>query len=133
MSHIATIKLQIVQKNEQDLINALQKQYGKEGVEVHDSPVALKGMDTKNKSAHLVVRKDTVALHGGHGWNDLGFRRLTDGTYDTYVDQAEVPVDQITQEYAALVAERKLKSEGYNVQRQQLDNGYLRLYATDYR
>lgn len=157
MSHFTELKVDFKVENEKDLIAAMKAMFGDEAVEVHDTPVALRlytGEDASKvrrqgyeaEKCHIIVRKETLGRVHEHQayrergsgflpWNDMGLVRDEDGKYRVFVDTAGFSQKQmglLSQDYSARVSERKLRSQGYTIQRQKLDNGTVRLTATKY-
>jgi hypothetical protein len=130
------------QKHQNELVGALKKLYGDDGVEVHNEPEKLNmfSRDQKAEPCHIIVRKSTIRKYkdGDYhrpGYNDLGYRKNAKGTYDVYLDTSDVNAkDQghISQEYGALVAEKELKNKGYTTKRIELPKNEIRIEATRY-
>lgn len=133
MSHYASIEIKALVNNETQLVEALKEYFGEDGVEVHNEPAALAMWDgtdaTTNKNSfgnapkcHIIVRRATQAKAGGGSLvNDLGFLRKADGTYELYIDESGWPTDKrqkVFQNYASLVATKKLKAQGYIVKKE---------------
>jgi hypothetical protein len=137
MSHLTELKPKFLQKSETELINSLRQVFGENSVEVHDTPVRMEGYDrSAAKKAHIVVRKDAVkkTFHN-YGWNDIGYERQEDGTYNLYADPTDFPVEsqnRIAQDYAERVASKKLKAQGYTLKREVMKDGVVKLVATKY-
>lgn len=137
MSHFAEMKVIALVKNEKDLVKALEGCFGGGNVEVHNNLVTLTGYDAgANKRANIIIRKDVVkkTFHN-NGWNDIGFERKEDGTYDLHADPADWKTesrDKVMQAYAENVATRELRSEGYLVKRELLKNGEVRITGRKY-
>ena len=137
MSHFAELKVNVLVKNEEDLIETLKEKFGEDAVEVHDKAQKLTGYDkAANREAHIVIRKETVKkVLGTYGWNDLGFERQDDGTFALHADPTdwrEEDRNQVIQNYAEKVASRKLKAQGYILKREVLKDGKVKLVATKY-
>jgi hypothetical protein len=139
MSHYARLNIQAQQKYEAELIAALQEHFGETGVEAHDTAKGLKdwqGNATKER-AEIIVRKDTLSKKLGRQVlaNDLGYKRNNSEGYDVIADEAGFPKahqDLVAQYYAEKVAAKKLKAQGYAVQRQVLSSGQIQLTAQRY-
>lgn len=147
MSHFAQLKVVFQQRNETELIASLKTLYGQDGVEVHKDPKDLStwtGARATEQTeetlhadpCHIIVRKETLAKRKGTEYtpfNDLGYRRMKDGGYTAYIDEAGVPkadISLIAQEYALKVSERQLRGRGYTqFQRVQLEDSSVRLEA----
>lgn len=137
MSHYTEMKPKFLEKNEKDLIAALEATFGEGSVEVHKNAVNIGGYDSAaGKKAHIVVRKDKVRkAFGNQGWNDIGYERQEDGTYSLWADPADFSKanqDKVAQDYAERVAARSLKKQGYTLKRQVLKDGVVKLVATKY-
>jgi hypothetical protein len=137
MSHFAEMKIAALVKNERDLIQALEEQFGAETVAVHDTAVPLTGYDARaKKKAHLVIKKGDVAkAMSTTGYNDIGFERLEDGNYSMHYDPMDWPNQKreaLVQSYAEKVATRKLKAQGYTVKKETLQDGSVKLIAQTY-
>lgn len=138
MSHFAEIRVSALTKNEKELVKALENYFGEGTVKVFAEAVQLQGMDARaKKRAHVVVKKADVAKKTTYknAYNDLGFERMKDGTYKFHVDDmdmGEKERNSVIQDYAALVAQRQLKAQGYMVKRELEKNGKIRLTATKY-
>lgn len=148
MSHYAKLAVQFLQRNEQQMVSALRKTYGQDGVEVHTDAVELKTYFDKDASTqqddfyaepcHIVVRREAQKKQLGSShmaFNDAGFKRLPNGGYAAFVDEAGMPqatLGLVSQEYALLVAEKELRAKGYaseNLRRIQLEDNSIRLEA----
>jgi hypothetical protein len=137
MSHYTELKPKFLTKSENELVAALQKLFGENSVEVHDTAVKIGGYDSQaNKKAHIVVRKEAVKKTcGTWGYNDIGYERDGDGMYKLWADPTDFPVakqDLIAQDYAERVAAKKLKAQGYTLKREVLKDGVVKLVATKY-
>jgi len=148
MSHFTEIKVNFDQKYEPQLINALEEHFGKGNVEVHEDGEDLKtyygevnransGLG-KTEKCHLIVRKETQEKAAGRGLatNDAGYYRTQDGKgYKVFLDHAgfnDRLQGLVAQSYGLLVAEKKLKAEGYMTKRVQKEDGVVRLEARIY-
>ena len=147
MSHYADIEVDFDQKNEKELVAALEEQFGEGTVEVHEKGAPLMGwhgddrskLDHKNRNwappCELIIRRKNV----GSASNDLGFQRVENGKYKAWVsdyDQSsnfgKDKLGRVTQEYALRVAEHQLKTEGWTkIWRQKLDDGSVKITAKD--
>lgn len=154
MSHYAELKVQFFTKNESELVSALKEVYGEEGVEIHAEPTDLhlwngaratgltqySGNVQDVPKCHLIVRRKSLekALGTSTLTNDLGFHREQTGKFSVYADEVGYPLstqNRVNQLYSAAVAERelrKLKSEGYTLQRLTESDGTIRIEATAY-
>lgn len=154
MSHYVELKVQFTTKNEPELISALKKVYGEDGVEVHQEAADLKlyhgGRATGTTQysldggdipkCHLIVRQHTMekALGRSVATNDLGFRREETGKFSVYADEAGYPEhyqNRVAQEYAVAVGERemqRLRAEGYQINKMTEPDGTIRIRATSY-
>jgi hypothetical protein len=132
MSHFVEIEVDFDTANEQDLIKALEAQFGEGNVEVHEKGAALYGYggDDRSKAApgsqnyappcHLVVRRKNV----GAASNDVGYRRNENGKYTAYISDYDQSSNfnkskqgLVAQEYAANVAERTAQLKGWTTSR----------------
>lgn len=147
MSHYTEMKVSFLQKNEKELIEALQEQFGKQGVEVHDMPQDLRTYTGSNASTgtkshgnraercHLIIRQEALRQAGGSITNDAGYRRNTEGTYDAHLDVAgytQKMQNAVAQDYTRRVAEKQLLAKGYRVQTQTLPNGEVEVVGVKY-
>lgn len=145
MSHYTKMSVDYRQTYEPELLLAIEAALDVKP-EVHENPVELYNYwdegtsgkvkeDEKSEKCHIVVRKDQGKL-ARRATNDCGWRRSSDGVgYDAFIDAAGVNEDElgkISQIYAASVAEKKLRAQGYVTQRQQLENGHVQLVASKY-
>lgn len=135
MSHFTKLGVNFKQQNEQDLIKALQERFGEEGVEVSETGAELHGYGgtiQQGIKANIIVR--AKALNKG-GRADMGFERTKDGGYVLHTDAAyfnNQEVGKLTQEYGYMVAERRMKAQGYMVKRQMDKSGKLKAVCTKY-
>lgn len=143
MSHFTDVEVNFEQKNEAEVVAALEKKFGKDTVEVHEGEgAALYGWHGDNRSklspksqdyappCNLIVRRKNV----GDAANDIGLKRLENGKYKLYVSDYDkgatyTPEDQgrVAQEYGVRVAEKALKAKGWQTERKHLDNGVVRV------
>lgn len=145
MSHFTSVEVEYEQKNEKELIEALEKQFGKGHVEVHPKGGALIGWhgDDRSKLSHkdpnyappceLIIRRKYV----GGSSNDVGFKRTENGKYIAYISDFDkgtnVNLDKqssIAMEYGMRVAERQLKAEGWNTTRINEKDGSVTVQTT---
>jgi hypothetical protein len=146
MSHFTEMEVQFSQKNEAELIAALEQQFGKGSVELHPEGGEMFGYEGKNRSlvgskspdfappCHLIVRRK----HLGTAANDIGYRRMPNGGYLAYISDydrnqtfSEKKQAGVTQEYTLLVSEKALRAKNYgSIHRTILDNGSIRLEGT---
>lgn len=133
MSHFTEIKVNFSQKCQADLVAALEEQFGKGHVEVHDgNGSALHGYQGDNRAnlspsnsnyappCHIIIRKQYV----GGAANDVGYRKNEDGTYTAYISDYDKrgnfnqeKQDKVAVKYTELVTERRLKQQGYTVKK----------------
>lgn len=147
MSHFAELSVDFDQAHEAELVAALEKQFGKGNVEVHEVPKDLHlytgAVATRNSTAgfqadkcHLIIRKENQQKDRQYyTTNDAGYRRTEDGKYKAFIDEAGFSKEKqgyVSQEYAALVSEKQLRSKGYVVQRQVTQDNRIQLTATKY-
>lgn len=143
MSHTAEMTTNYLVKNEKELIESLKEHF--EDVEVHEELTQMKmfngavSLATYGEAgkAHIIIRRKTQEKALGHAsaTNDLGFVRNEDGTISMLVDPAGFPKagqDKIAMEYAARVATKQLKKQGYSVKRT-VENGVVRIKAGKYQ
>lgn len=145
MSHYAEMKCDFLQKNEADMVAALEMVFGEGNVEVHEKGAALYGYQGDNRAeagpksknyappCHVIIRRK----HVGSAANDIGYRRNEEGGYEAYVSDydstatfPEKKRNLVAQEYAASVASRKLKAQGYMVKRTTTSTGQVKLTAS---
>lgn len=106
----------------------------KANIEVHDSPVNLKGYknDTRTQKCHIVIRKVNV----GSASNDIGFERTAEGTYKAYVSEydsghglgKDILTGKLKQQYSkAIVLKQVQKTHGQKVTLCEDKNGKIRI------
>lgn len=146
MSHYCEMDVEYETKNEADLVAALEEQFGKGHVEVHEEGGDLYGYQGDNRSksrqgsrdyappCELIIRRK----HVGSMANDIGFKRTAEGTYKAYVSDYDSSAtfpkasqEKVAQEYAVRVAERTLKADGWAVTKQRLSDGSVKLVGTE--
>lgn len=146
MSHFTEMSVNFDQKNEKDLIAALEEQFGEGSVEVHEEGAGLYGYggDLRSKKAttsadyapecHIIIRRK----HVGSASNDVGYRRLENGKYAVYISDydkgsnfSKAKQDQVAQNYGVNVAEKNLKKQGWIVKKSVEKNGVIRLTAEE--
>ena len=138
MSHFVQCRTQL--RDLAALGRALQELgWAEEEIEVHATPVPLYGYqgDERPERAEVVIRREFV----GGASNDIGFARQPDGTYLAIISQYDQgshgrfgPYDQawlgrLTQAYAAQVLTAQYQRKGWQVQREQREDGTIRLLA----
>jgi hypothetical protein len=147
MSHFTELAVQYTQKNESCLVAALEEQFGKGNVEVHEDGAALFGYQGDNRATksktdanyappcHIVIRRK----HVGSASNDVGYRRTEDGKYVAYISDYDkgynfgtAKQQVITQDYTVRVSEKQMKSQGYTVTRQKNKDGTIKLMCSKY-
>ncbi len=83
MSHFSKVVTKI--KDKGSLVDALVAMgFSKSQIEVHDKPVKLNGYEARSGNHHeaeIVIRK----THLGNSYNDIGFRKKADGTYEAAI------------------------------------------------
>src|SRR5512143_3281573 len=145
MSHFTEVECEYEQKNEKELIEALEKEYGEGNVEVHEKGSALFGWHGDNRSVlkqsdpnwappcHLIIRRKNV----GSASNDIGFQRLENGGYKAWISDYDKSATtsigrqgQIAMEYGMRVAEKQLKSEGWSTTRINEKDGSVTVKTT---
>jgi transcription termination factor Rho len=88
MSHFTKLKTQI--KDKQALLLALNEMgFTKEQIELYDKPVKLEGYEANGGADHraeIIVRKKHLA----NAYNDIGFRRQADGSYEAALSDMEM-------------------------------------------
>lgn len=147
MSHFTEIKVNFLQKNEKQLVAALESIFGEGTVEVHEDGAALFGYQGDNRAqlsqsngnyappCHLIIRRK----HVGGASNDVGYQRTEDGKYVAYISDYDKhsnfspqKQNKVLQEYTAKVTEKQLKSQGYAMKREVQKDGTIKLFATKY-
>jgi hypothetical protein len=131
------MEIAALQKNEAELVEALENRYGKGKVHCHDKPVLLEGYDSQaEKHAHLVIKKTIISsVERTSGYNDVGFERNKSGGYTMHYDQADLPktsLDKVMQDYAERVASKTMKAKGYTMRREALKDGTVKLSFSKY-
>ncbi len=145
MSHFSEIKVDFDQKQEKELITALENKFGKGTVEVHPDGSALRGFQGDDRSlkvgtadyappCHLIIRRKNV----GGSSNDVGYRKLENGKYGAYISEFDKQQNfkkdaqnRVAQDYAERVSLKQLKAKGYSVKRVE-ENGTVKLIASKY-
>ena len=123
MSHLTKLAVKCLQKNEKELIEALEKHFGKDSVSCHDNAVELQGYEKltagKSRHAHLVVAHDTLRkVERRNGYNDLGFERISDGGYNLHYDTDDLrpeTMGAILQDMAERVVNKTVRMQGYSI------------------
>jgi len=147
MSHFTEIKVNFLQKNEKQLVAALETLFGEGHVEVHDDGASLQGYHGDDRSSlsksnpnyappcHIIIRRK----HVGSASNDIGYQRTEDGKYVAYISDYDkgshystAKQNKVLQEYTAKVTEKQLKSQGYAMKREVQKDGTIKLFATKY-
>lgn len=147
MSHFSSVECSYLQENEEHLIAALEEQFGKGNVEVHEKGAALYGYQGDNRAelktsdanyappCHIIIRRKNV----GSASNDVGFRRTSDGKYAAYISDydkgstfSKAKQNLVTQNYATGVTEKQLKKKGYTVKKEKQKDGTIKLYGSKY-
>lgn len=147
MSHFTEMQVDFLCKNETALVSALEEQFGKGKVEVHENGAALYGYRGDNRAdmsktssdyappCHIIIRRTNV----GSASNDVGYRRTEDGKYVAYISDFDKTnnfnkgkQDQVAQEYALKVSEKQLKNQGYSLKRVAGKNGSVKIVATKF-
>ena len=138
MSHFVQCQTQI--RDRSALCRALQELgWGDGEFEVHAAPVPLYGYqdDERPERAEVVIRRQFV----GEASNDIGFARQPDGTYLAIISEYDQrsrgrfgPYDQawlgrLTQAYAAHLLTAQYQRKGWQVHREQREDGTIRLLA----
>ncbi len=107
-------------------------------IEVHEEVVPLYGYrgDIRAQHAHLVIRRQ----HVGTSANDVGWERLPDGTYRSWISEYDqrhrfnqTMQNKIRQEYAFQVISRQQRDCGRSVERQRLPGGEIEVTIAGYR
>lgn len=147
MSHFTELNVECQQKNEAQLIEALEEIFGKGNIEVHEEGAGLYGYGGDLRSSlaktnpnyappcHLIVRRKNV----GGASNDVGFRRNENGTYDAYISDYDkghnfnqAKVDKMMQHYTSGVTVKQLKKQGYQITKK-VENGNIVLVGTKFK
>lgn len=135
MSHLTKLDVVALQKNERELIEALENRYGKGSVRCTDTATELNGYEKnssgRSKRANLIIDKETLRkVERTSGYNDMGFERTKEGGYNLHYDTADVPktaIDRVMQDYAERVVTKTMKARGYSVHRTELKDGQIEL------
>ena len=107
-------------------------------IEVHEQAVPLFGYqgDARPQKAHIVIRRK----HVGQAANDVGWERLSDGTYRAWISEYDgrhrfnpETQNRIKQEYAYHAVARQQRTLGRTIQRRELDNGEIEVVIGGYR
>lgn len=88
-------------------------------VEIYDEPQPLKGWlgDTRSDRAHVIIRRKYLNAAS----NDLGFRRLKDGSFEALISDFDRPrynerwLQKLSQRYAYHVAKEQLLEQGFHL------------------
>jgi len=126
-------------KDQQALIDALVAVgFDRSQIEVHAETATLFGYqgDERPQRAHIVIRRE----HVGQAANDVGWERLSDGTYRAWISEYDARhrfnpeiQDRIKQEYAYHAVSRQQRALGRTVQRRELENGEIEVVIGGYR
>ena len=126
-------------KDQQSLIEALiALGFERSQIEVHEEAVPLYGYqgDERSQKAHIVIRRE----HVGPAANDVGWERLSDGTYRAWISEYDArhrfnpeTQNRIKQEYAYHAVSRQQRAMGRTVQRRELENGEIEVVIGGYR
>lgn len=132
MSHHTTVSIEI--KDRSALIEALCDVFGEGAVEIHESPAVIKTF-SRSDMADIIVRKGAIGQWNGPlalQWGDIGFRfDGKEGEVKAAFDSYDLPIfKRLRQAYAAAVAARKLKEQGWTVARHFDSDGNVVLTAT---
>jgi hypothetical protein len=138
MSHFTEVEVSFDQKNEKEFVAALEKQFGKGSVEVHDGEGdALFGWHGDNRAklnpnsadyappCNIIVRRQHISSAS----NDIGYKRAENGRYTAYVSDYDKGVFNkanqglVKQEYGLKVAEKALHKEGWKTKREERAGG----------
>ena len=107
-------------------------------IEVHDEAVALYGYrgDQRPQQAHIIIRRQ----HVGQAANDVGWERLSDGTYRAWISEydgrhrfSQSMQNHIKQEYAYHAVARQQRALGRTVERRMLETGEIEVVIGGYR
>jgi len=138
MSHYVQCQTQL--RDLHGLLAALQEMgWTREEIEVHEVPAPLYGYqgDIRPERAEVVIRRQ----HVGHASNDIGFARQADGTYTAIISEYDQrtrgrhgPYDRawlgkLTQAYATHLLTAQYQRKGWQVHREQREDGTIRLVA----
>lgn len=146
MSHFTEMKVDYLQKNEAQLVAALEECFGEGTVEVHENGAALYGYHGDNRAnlkssnpnyappCHIIIRRSNV----GTSSNDVGYRRTEDGKYQAYIsdfDQGghfnKTKQEKVTQSYTVGVTTKQMKLQGYTVKKTS-EKGAIKLLVSKY-
>ncbi|MCK4342693.1 MAG: DUF1257 domain-containing protein [Phycisphaerae bacterium] len=126
-------------KDQQALIDALVAVgFDRSQIETHEEALALYGYqgDTRPQRAHIIIRRQ----HVGQAANDVGWERLSDGTYRAWISEYDSrhrfnpeTQNRIKQEYAYHAVARQQRTLGRTVQRRELENGEIEVVIGGYR
>ena len=126
-------------KDQQSLIEALiTAGFNRSQIEVHEEAVPLYGYqgDERSQKAHIVIRRE----HVGPAANDVGWERLSDGTYRAWISEYDARhrfnpemQNRIKQEYAYHAVARQQRALGRTIQRRELENGEIEVVIGGYR
>jgi hypothetical protein len=131
MSHYSEVKIEFLDRAA--LVAALTR-LGFEGkMEFHHEAKALYGYqgDRREQQAHIIIRRQ----HVGPAANDIGFQRMSDGTYRAWISDYDKNhngyndawLGRLKQAYGVERARAEAKKKGYRVSEQQQDDGRIRL------
>jgi hypothetical protein len=143
MSHFAEIACSYKVDGKDELIAALEQEFGEGSVEFHENGEDLFGYGGDNRSkistkssdyappCEIIVRKK----HVGSAANDIGFKFQPDGSIKGYVSDYDrshtfTPKrrDRVAVEYQVKVGEKFMRAKGITkIERVRLDDGSTRL------
>lgn len=131
MSHFTHVRTRIVDRD--SLLEALADLgFGSEKVGVHEVPVPLYGYqgDRRSQVANVVIPK----AHVGAASNDIGFEKLSDGTYRAWVSEydrrsyGDQWMKRLTQRYAYHATKKTMKQQGFAIAEEAVEKtGEIRL------
>lgn len=146
MSHFCEIEVDFDVEATQELIEALETQFGKGNVEYHENGSDLFGYEGANRSkkspaspdyappCEIVIRRQ----HVGGAANDVGFKAMPNGKYKGFVSEYDnghtftAPKRAaVSTEYCGKVFEKMAKAKGYaKVERFKTADGKTHFKAT---
>jgi hypothetical protein len=131
MSHYSEVKIEF--RDRAALVAALTRLGFAGKVETHQEAKALYGYqgDQREQQAHIIIRRQHVGLAA----NDIGFQRMSDGTYRAWISEYDKKhngyndawLGRLKQAYGVERARAEARKKGYRVSEQQQEDGRIRL------
>lgn len=131
MSHTVDIATQI--KDKDALIRALTRvdnltgqPFSESVIEIHEQPQSMYTYDNRDVSAHIIVRLKHI---GSPAYNDLGFKRKADGTYEAIISDRydNSWLQRLSAYYGVELSKKELKQKGLKYKETVDEQGRMQL------